>query len=306
MQNSKRIKRVFSTADEVCHLWAAQAQSDARCRNVFFEGTSVYSYGRHYELGRLISWNGQTVALINTRGYSVTTDKHIYSAKSAVRHLTTIDMPEGISADRKAIRAALLSRQDDLLKELFGHFNARRVWCGYLSEYGPAGAVRKFNETVRAVGFPELALDVNQEFIDLYDEHAKYRDGINDAERAAKRERQEQERREQAERAQGVLAEWKRGGPREHCLNYIEPQQLRIKDDTVETTGGASVPLSHALKLLRLIDAGKAKKGQRIGHYEFDSIAKGIVRIGCHEIDLSEARSVLSAVPPKLTLVGGA
>ena len=57
---AKRIKKVFSSSDQVIHLWANQSQTEARSRNVFFKGTSIWSYGFHYELGRLIQFKGKT------------------------------------------------------------------------------------------------------------------------------------------------------------------------------------------------------------------------------------------------------
>ncbi len=81
---AKRIKRVFSNGDQVIHLWANQSQDTARSRNVFFQGVRLYSYGYHYELGRLVKYRGKQVAIINDTGYSVTTSKHIRRAWGAV------------------------------------------------------------------------------------------------------------------------------------------------------------------------------------------------------------------------------
>src|SRR5579863_1349380 len=111
----KRIKRVFSNADQVIHLWANQTQTDARCRNCFFEGEQVYSYGRHYELGRFVNYRGVRVAMINARGYSVTTSGHINSAYAATSHMAHLRT----TGDLSDVRGALVERQGELLEMLF-------------------------------------------------------------------------------------------------------------------------------------------------------------------------------------------
>ena len=75
-------------------------------------------------------------------------------------------------------------------------------------------------------------------------------------------------------------------------------RQLRIKGDEVETTKGANVPLSHAVRLLKMIVAREAKAGERVGLFNLETIKQNeqgdtIIKIGCHEIALSEAMRVL-------------
>lgn len=74
---------------------------------------------------------------------------------------------------------------------------------------------------------------------------------------------------------------------------------LRVKGNVVETSEGADVPLEHALRLLARIEAGLAKKGERVGNFTLESVSDTtkepvIVTIGCHKIDLNEARQVLN------------
>lgn len=73
---------------------------------------------------------------------------------------------------------------------------------------------------------------------------------------------------------------------------------LRVKENKVETSEGADVPLDHAIKLLKLILNKDAKKGDRVGLFTLETIKddpKGdkTIIIGCHKILLSEAASVL-------------
>ncbi len=48
------MKHAFTDPSKVINLWLNQSQGRANTRNIFFEGTSIYSYGYHYKLGKLI------------------------------------------------------------------------------------------------------------------------------------------------------------------------------------------------------------------------------------------------------------
>lgn len=61
----------------VAHLWAHEQEESALGSNFFFEGTSIYSYGHHFEVGRIVrNKRGEKAYLINDTYYSSTTSKH--------------------------------------------------------------------------------------------------------------------------------------------------------------------------------------------------------------------------------------
>lgn len=63
----------------VAHLWANEQRDSATGSNFYFEGASIYSYGRHFEAGRIVrNKRGEKAYLITTRCYSTTTaTKHM-------------------------------------------------------------------------------------------------------------------------------------------------------------------------------------------------------------------------------------
>jgi len=318
MEKQKRIKRVFSSAGQVIHLWANQSQSEARCKNVFFNEKTIYSYGYHYVLGRIVEFNGSQLFLINDSGYSVTTNKHISWAWSAVSNRPRLKV-DGLSrhdytsSDLKAlVRAALLRQQDGLINSLFNHFNGRSFWRVetekefYEGKYSDGGRIREFNELCKTLGFEALALDINDSYLELRFEHEREMIAKKAADDARKntpeylaekeREREKREARAIAKAAEDV-SKWRSGGPLVESVRALRPMILRVRGAVVETSDGASVPLSHALLLLKKIENGTAKAGDRIGHFSLTSVYGSDdirVRIGCHDIALSEAKAVLS------------
>lgn len=69
----------------IAHLWANESQESANGSNFYFEGESIYSYGRHFEVGRIVrNKRGEKAYLINDRYYSHTTSKHQYYVREAI------------------------------------------------------------------------------------------------------------------------------------------------------------------------------------------------------------------------------
>lgn len=69
----------------VAHLWANEKQESANGSNFYFEGESIYFYGRHFEAGRIVrNKRGEKAYLINDGYYSSTTSKHQYYIREAI------------------------------------------------------------------------------------------------------------------------------------------------------------------------------------------------------------------------------
>lgn len=292
------MKRVFGSNEQVIHLWANQSQSDARCGNVFFQGKSIYSYGTHYELGRMVVYKGKTVAMINTQGYSVTTSKHISRAFSAVTHLINL----GTTGDLSDVRGALVEKQGSLLESLFGHFS--RLSFRYSSAWGKYDQenVTKFNKLCTTLGHKELVLDLNPEFIQLYNEHMQRRvdraNELQSPEALAKKEKQRARKEELFKiKIQDEINAWKSGGPLTDNVRAVRPQLIRIMtridngEQDVQTSLGATVPFREAKVLLtRLLNNENVDKGYKIGSFHLGSCVDGIVKIGCHTLSLQDAK----------------
>ena len=94
--------RLYGDIAWVCTQWAEQTHDSARTRpsggsrwgtgtshdgpRVCQEGRRLYSYGHHHLLGQLIEHKGQTVALLNSVNYSVSTSNHARQARCAVEN----------------------------------------------------------------------------------------------------------------------------------------------------------------------------------------------------------------------------
>lgn len=68
------MRQVFSSTAEVCNVFANQTQDFGRngSGNVYFDGDTIYSYGRHFPIAKIVG----CMALYNLNGYSNTTAHH--------------------------------------------------------------------------------------------------------------------------------------------------------------------------------------------------------------------------------------
>lgn len=70
---------------ELFHLWANQSKPTAKSGNVFFEGDTCYSYGKHFPIATLKTLeDGTRVAFFNPSKYSVSTSRHQSYARQSV------------------------------------------------------------------------------------------------------------------------------------------------------------------------------------------------------------------------------
>lgn len=107
----------------------------------------------------------------------------------------------------------------------------------------------------------------------------------------------------EAERNAETVARW-RAGEAVRLPNGL-PTMARIRGDIVETSRGATVPLSHAVRLVKLARAIAARGGEtftsadapRVGHFRVESIAADLSAvIGCHEFTSTEAARICAEI----------
>lgn len=94
-------KTVF-TLSEIGHVWAHQSQASGRTatrqsrdsydtvNSVFFEGTTIYSYGKHYPMAQYVgvwkrkNYPEQRIYLMNSEDSTVTTQQHMSMVRRAI------------------------------------------------------------------------------------------------------------------------------------------------------------------------------------------------------------------------------
>jgi hypothetical protein len=284
------MKKVFNSNDAVIHAYAQQPNDrNAEGRtsgggNVFFEGISLYSYGRHYELARYL--DNDTV-LINDTGYSVSTAKHISKARHALSQYrlfyVTLCDPNQVSSQLRTLRAKLMKARKPLkyIDEAFGIVEAHRMYMQWAEAHRLAG-IMPYTTSPYRKEFEELA-----KFFESFTNSEEMQTALK-AEREAEKRRKDiagEEFRRAFYAFEPFEALRNRAG-----LGY---SLIRINGDKVETSQGVSIPLEEARNAWSLYKLGEIRHGNKVSGYTVMNANSETVRIGCHLLNVSDLSKVL-------------
>lgn len=304
----KRQKEVFSSNSELAHAWANQTHPRGRANNMYFEGVKLYSYGSHFLLAEIHEKKGQKIAVINSRRYSVTTCKHRMEVWRAVNGL----MPNFESPDPSDLRCTKNWMDSCVVFAIDAALGKLKVTSKDDIKYRfetISNSQKERNKLRKFLGLkpkfvPTKTLNKVQKHLEnrLKRYHELNTPEAIEKKRIQKEKREAAKQRLRLQKLEADVAAWRQGEHR-YSVRSLSPQLLRVKEDRIETSGGASVPLNAAKELLNSILDGKGEglilaqtKLAGFQLYDIQSQPDGdtLLIIGCHRILLSEAKSVLN------------
>lgn len=263
---------------EVFHYFANKVQPSGRAGNISFALPRAYSYaaviGKHFPDGVALS--------SSTR--SVTTTGHQSDLRQACNHLTRIYVPDPDSVET-SFRAVNINVQRLLEKASVA--KARKD--SYLGD--ALRQVADFNKFAQWNG-STLHIDAPVTDPAALADIAKAVKAENAKRNTAIKERQRIDALSDAEK----IAAWRNG--EQHWFKYSDDAYLRVNGDNVETSKGANIPASDALKLWPIIL--RCKNGQKeytpgmaLGNYRLTQIkSNGDIVVGCHNICFAEIEQI--------------
>ena len=267
----------LSNHSEVAHYWANQVQESGKAGNVFFERKSIFSYGRHFELARIIN---EHVVFFNPERYSSSTSKHQCIVRRAIPANMEVFEIDGFDNDHKHN----LQQYIDQIKELREKaVRARKYRDFYLQECKEKiSKIERYLEIFRCKSkLPCSMRKLIESFI------AVKEDILSPEAVQAIKEQQERERKEKERKLKNKINDWRNG--KIHSLYGLSYAILRLKDDIIQTSQGATVTLKSARVLWKSLKAGKSIHGLKLDdRYTVISQAKDILKIGCHKIRMAE------------------
>lgn len=270
------MKTVFSNANDVVHAYAQRETPQGRSGNIFFDGDKIYSYGDHYLLAEFI--DDKTI-VINNKGYSNTTSKHISYVIGATRQYKQFFTTR---CDINLVHRQILTLKDKLTKarkpekyinEIFYLFDSINEFIQY----------RKDKNTPKDVKYKEIKKLVNS----LKNNPVHCQQKLAEAKKKqelAKKRKEAKQLKEQLTKFNRYEIDFFRNGN----TDYL---RLSKHGDLVETSQNVKVSLDEAKTLYRLILAGVEIKGHRISNYIVKSVDDKLT-IGCHNIDMDSVHKV--------------
>lgn len=285
---------------DVFHRWAHQlphrrtGEVEYRQGNVFFERERIYSYGRHYIAGCLLTApTGATVAIYNTRRYSNSTSRHVSAVRSAVSHLKQFPVYDPCDCSPIGLLQSMLSEHTRCAEQLAKCNQRAKVRQARL-------ASDAMNTLIRAQEFAamfnlklprQLTHDGAQAFMDRAVDLAKRADEL------ARRCQQRAHAKAMAD-FDTRLNEWRGGLRYELGVTPDASAYLRMDGDSIHTSKGAVVSIEDALTALpilqRLRKLGGVHRPENIfiGGYRVGVVGPSEIVIGCHEIPWSEIDAI--------------
>jgi len=293
------MKKVFQNHSQVCHAFNLQNQSEGRAGNIFFEGNKIYSYGHHYLLGEFIE---PSTILINNKGYSNSTSKHIYILEQATRDKKQVLLTH-IHLD------LVLLQLDEMYKSLIKARKPLRyrnqiefLYSAFINEVNFLGGFyidNRFNYSFDFVAYSQM----NKEQKEKYQRINEIRNLANEfttteafkrkvqraKELEATKEQRQKEKREK-QRAEQIENFYSYKGSR---INWLEFDLLRLSKcgEYVETSQAVRIPLKEAQRYFKLFSSGAKLIGEKIS--QFTTISNdNYLQIGCHKIEHKEANRI--------------
>lgn len=291
------MKTVFSNR-EIAHVFASNTQEHGRTSNgsMFFNSTTIYSYGYHFPIAKRVIKEGREYMLFTTRSYSNTTAKHIIYVRRAINHIKTVYClnPEGTTESNFAHWFGVIQGQNQYLKK------ARKPEK-YLSVIDRAIAQAKEFAEFMGVELPAEISEVSEASLQgLTSEKITEIEVAKQARIVAEREAQQAEA---LKRHKEEVAKWRAFKSDTMYSRYGAVDYLRFNAEKqrIQTSQGIEIPLAIAKDLFTYIMETVAKGGCTecnktvLDRYQVRSISDRDVKIGCHTILISEIKKVAKA-----------
>lgn len=282
------MKTKYSSNRELIHVWAHDSSPEImkQANSVTCHNNILYSYST--AIGQIV--NNDTV-IYNTASYSNTTSKQqslMYQSTSHYLNRIYLDIHKydlnHLIFSQNSFNNLILEPNLKQASEFLVKASRSKKYKDFYS----SKALSIFDNLERYALLFNLAyelpnVDALTESAIKADKEAKAQEKIYKAKRI----------QQQAE----ALQNWRLGLD---VRNHFEVTALRIKDDVIETSRGAKIPLEHAVKFWGLINSWHQKgityvkdhHSIHLGNYCVNRFENDILTVGCHQIPYSEIQNI--------------
>lgn len=280
----------YSSNSELAHVWANESDFQYSPRktanSMACEFGKLYSYSTC--IGQIIDNN---TVIYNNTSYSITTSKHQGYMQSATSHYSNRIYLEFPRRGLNSLSFYQKEFDDFVLNHNLGKANSLLVKASRSRKYADSYKAQAFSiinnleKYALLLGLSYTAPDVENLQQSAIEAEKK--------EKALEKIRRANRIKEQEE----ALIEWRAG---HDVRNNFELTALRIKEDQIETTKGAKIPLDHAIKFWGLIKSWHEKGAQyvkdhhsiKLGYYTVNSFKNDVLTVGCHSIPYYEIENI--------------
>lgn len=285
------MKTVYSSNRELAHIWANNNDS-----SVYKRSSSLScQFDRLYSYNTCIAEIVGDAVIFNNHSYSNSTSKHQGLARQSIhgKNIIWLDVPR---YDLRSLRFTQGDFDELIVKPNHAKIGDLLVKGERARLNGDFYKSQAFTISENIKKYAEL-LELNYSALDL-GEYQKIALDADKVRKAQEKIRKAERIKEQAEN----LEKWRAG---EDVRSYFEVTALRIKNEEIETSRGAKIPLEHAIRaypILKRLHNGEAHDlsahSIKLGHYTVNRVEKNDLIVGCHKIPFNE----IYAIANKLNL----
>ena len=309
------MRNVLKSNAEAIHFFANDVQESGRnsTHSIFFNKDKIYSYGYHYLLGQNLKGGA---IIINDRGYSNSTSKHIGMLGSGTRHKTQFYATEVILEDVYNTINFNLKKIPRARQNKFYYINGIKNVFEKMLNFQKYLKIHKFDRFERFIDFnnkfgqTNLIIDKRsvkfKECKRIYDKLIT--DLPNLEKEVLKQNKKDLIARQKKEK---VLITKFRNNKLSNCRLTYDIFRLNCNLDgvySVYSNQGIKIDLEEAKRSLKMlfsyVDYLKIKNvhtdqlmdvslvGKKIGYYTITSFDGKLLKVGCHTIKLSELKHI--------------
>lgn len=296
---------ISDKAAKVCHTWANQIKSAMYERGretayrIYFEGATIYSYGRHFPIATLHKKDGVTIVLFTNRKSTLTTNKHIRGAWDACSQYTRISCNDPMEA--------LYNNHDSNLKdwERAAETAVNEIPRAKDKERRYTAILHNYNEAKAYADYFGIALTA-EDYPNLFARPSKDFEAQLLKAREIREAKEKEKNKERIDLYNEYLDYWRRmvtveknGTLIDFTNKYLGADPLGYSyfrfnpvNGYIETTQQIQIPQTAAKRFLTeicpAITRGDIVKGAEILHYTLLEANQRYIRVGCHKITVEE------------------
>lgn len=276
---------------EIAHVWAHQQQEEGRVQtgNFYFEGRTIYSYGRHFPIA-VIDENDSNIVYFTTDTYSNTTTGHIHAVRAAINHKTLIYCLDPVNAS-EGLHTKNLEDFNNRCKHIAKNNlrNARKPEI-YLNQI--AGQRRMFLEYCTHFKIKK-SVQNRYKYIWIESQDGGLKATEKEIKAAAKRLKEDTKRRIQQHK---IDVDGFRSFERAKIWTREDRDYLRYNTSTqrIETSQGIEIPVKIAQAFYKWVKSTVQSGGCKgeckmsILNFEVQYVNADEIKIGCHVITSDE------------------
>jgi hypothetical protein len=288
------MSKYYSSHYNCAHAWAHGHSNDGQASNLFFEGTTIYSYGRHFPIAHISEHH----VFFTLRSYSASTAKHKSRVHSAISHKRIIYVWDVPTTNYECSSDVWLKRNID-------------HWLGLINEAAEEFKLfprRKKLAEVVDKNKEQLLLFINSLQVKIDDSlralfHDRYLENIS----AIKKRLDNKILTRAKENFKESLKQW-----RNHNQKYLTAPIPEILDNNsaflrynkatkrIETSKGIQIPVELARRFWVYIQTQLAKKSPECNYqilqFTLDSISDKQIIVGCHTISMNEIKKIAKSL----------